>query len=431
LKIAPGTALAFESLARSMELMGGFALIPLEVTGPDLGRALAQWLLSRGHKTRVVEPVDEPGWRAIVATLLDESDLRTTTMVLGPRALAPGMAAGLSLLNQRRDSIVSGLAHPLLWCGPAEFLKATWERAPDLWSIRGMTHRVLPGASAPAESPLWPGVVVRDAKERLRETLAGARAQGDPIMITRVSVQLAEALLASGEFVEANEVIERAREEGVDGGALALLEARAASALGDAARARAALHDATERPSTPPAHLAVTRGNLGLRDDASSAKRAYEEAIVAARASSDPRNEAVARANLGVAELALGSADEALSLLESARAALREAGDERGEARTLAHLGRAHAALYDARTATACFEEALDLVRDQQDVRGEARVRCHLARAYVELGDAEKGREDAAQALILARKSGDEQLIQRAEEALAVAVEGGDRGGDE
>ncbi len=424
MKITPSIAAAFESIARSMALMDGFSLIPVEVTGPDLGRALAAWLGERDLKTRVLEPVDEPGWRAIVASVLDdadEADARKTTMVLGPRALAPGMAAGLSLLNQRRDSIVSGLAHPLLWCGPQEFLKATWERAPDLWSIRGMTHRVLATSRAPAESPLWPGIVVRDSPERLRETLESARSQGDAAMIARVSVQLAEALLASGEFGEANEVIARAREEAIDGGTLALLEARAASALGDAARARGALDDAIKRASTPPAHAAVTRGNLGLREDATRALHEYEEAITGARATGDKRNEAVALADLGVAQLALGLADDALANLETARAILRDVGDERGEARTLAHVGRAHAALFDARTAAACFEEALDLVRDQGDVRGEARVRCHLARAYVEIGDAEKAREDAAQALVLARKSGDEQLVARAEDALAEA----------
>jgi tetratricopeptide (TPR) repeat protein len=423
-KVTPEIAAAFESIARSMALMDGFTLIPVEVTGPDLGRALAAWLGERGQRTRVIEPLDEPGWRAIVASMLDdadEGDARTTTMVLGPRALAPGMAAGLSLLNQRRDSIVSGLAHPLLWCGPLEFLKATWERAPDLWSIRGMTHRVLAAARAHAESPLWPGIVVRDAPERLRETLESARAQGDATMIARVSVQLAEALLASGEFTEANEVIARAREESVDGGALALLEARAASALGDATRAKSALDDATKRASTPPAHIAVTRGNLGLRHDAKRALGEYENAIAAAHATGDKRNEAVALADRGVAELALGDADEALTHLETARAILRDAGDERGEARTLAHVGRTHAALFDARTAAACFEEALDLVRDQGDVRGEARVRCHLARAYLEIGDAEKAREDAAQGLVLARLSGDDHLVARAEEALAAA----------
>ena len=159
--------------------------------------------------------------------------------------------------------------------GVLEFLKATWERAPDLWSIRGMTHRVLADARAPAESPLWPGIVVRDAPERLRETLEGARAQGDAAMIARVSVQLAEALLASGEFAEASVVVARARagEAAIDRGTLALLEARAACALGDAERAKGSLEDPTARESTPLSHAAVTRGNLGLREDAAIEKR--------------------------------------------------------------------------------------------------------------------------------------------------------------
>jgi tetratricopeptide (TPR) repeat protein len=373
----------------------------------------------------VVEPLDEPGWRAIVASILDdggEGAPAGAVMVLGPRRVVPGMAAGLRIANQRRDSIVLGLSRPLLWCGPEELLSATWERAPDLWSIRGLTHRVTATTQAAGETPLWAGVPVTDAPERLRGTLERAKEQGDGAMVARVAMQLAEVLLASGEFAEASEVIAQAdAAPGASSGALALLEARAGLAMNDMPRARAALEEAARRGSTPAASLAVTRGNLALQGDPEAAKRAYEEAAAAARAAGDARNEAVATANLGVAELALGDAESALGHLETARAALSEAGDERGEARCVVQLGRTHAALYDAHAAAACFEEALEMVRAQADVRGEARVLCHLARAYLETGDAEKAREDATRALGLARSVGDERLVARAIDVIEAA----------
>jgi len=460
----PDLAPAFEKIARALSLAGGFTLMPVAVTGPDLAWALAAWLESRGTAARVVEPLDELGWRSLVANILDggtrppaadvrnaESEPRTgrtgggpeathfteapppekVVLVIGPRRLTQGMAAGLSLANQRRDTIVDELACPLLWCGPLDFLNATWERAPDLWSIRGMAYHVEAEARAPAESPLWAGVVAREAPERLRETLRIAREQGDREVVARLAVQLAESLLASSEYVEAGEVIEEAWGDAPLSGrareSLVLLRTRAATALGDGPRARAALNDAEAmaregaRRDSLSVLVATARGNLALGESAALAKGAYEEALEAARASGDKRNEAVALADLGIAELALGEATSALTRLEEARAILRDGGDERSEARSLLHLGRAHAALYDVRAAAACFEEALELVRGQGDRRGEARVLCHVARAYLDAGDAEKAREDALRALMLARASEDERLIARAEAVLAEA----------
>lgn len=465
MKLRPELVPALEKIARALSFVDGFTLMPVEVTGPDLAWGLASWLEARGTETRVVEPLDELGWRSIVASILDDgtqpppADTRPlafpppsraqgaappaqgtgqparVVMVIGPRKLAQGMTAGLSLANQRRDTIVDELACPLLWCGPIEFLNATWERAPDLWSIRGMAYRLEADARAPAESLLWAGVVARDAPERLRETLRIAREQGDRDVLVRVAVQLAEALLASGEYAEAAEVIEEAWPDAPASGrareSLVLLRTRAATALGDAARAKAALDDA-EAMATQGGHrnslsvlVATARGNLAIGESAARAKGAYEEALAAARATGDKRNEAVALADLGIAELALGEAPLALAHLEDARAMLRDGGDERSEARALLHLGRAHAALFDVRTAAAYFEEALELVRGQGDRRGEARVLCHVARAYLDAGDAEKAREDAEAARALARASGDERMVARAEGVLADAKEAG------
>jgi tetratricopeptide (TPR) repeat protein len=420
----------FEPIARSLALTSGFTLMPVEVTGPNLGHALASWLGARGVPVRVVEPLDEAQWRAVVASIVDvePADGTAAVMLIGPRRVAPGMPAGLRLVNQRRDTIVEGLAKPLLWCGPVEFLSATWERAPDFWSIRGGTTRIQRETRAPAESPLWVGVSVREGPERLRQTLDDAREQADAGLVARVSVQLAEALLAAGEYAEAAEVIDRAP-RGADrdaAAALALLRARVAYALGDTEGAARAIRDAEERaskstrPSLGPL-VAAARANLAVRDDPERAREDYEVALAVTQSRGDRRNEGVLLADLGVALLAMGDADGALARLESARALLREVGDERSEARTLVHLGRTHMALYDSRTAAGCFEEALELVRAQGDGRGEARVLCHVARAYLDAGDAEKAAEDAARAGVLARACGDERLVARAEAVLVAA----------
>ncbi len=270
----PGLEPAFEKIARALTFVEGFTLMPVEVTGPDLAHALAAWLAERGTATRVVEPLDEPGWRAIVASVLDDPQPANVVMVIGPHRMVPGMPAGLSLANQRRDTIVEELACPLLWCGPVEFLNATWERAPDLWSIRGMACRVEADARAAAESPLWAGVVARDAPERLRETLRAAREQGDREVTARLSVQLAEALLAAGEYTEASEVIDEARQDAPLSRhareSLALLRARAATALGDGELAQGALGEAEaiasegSRRDSFSALVATARGNLAL-----------------------------------------------------------------------------------------------------------------------------------------------------------------------
>ncbi len=445
MRARPDLAPAFEKIARALSFVDGFTLMPVEVTGPDLARALAAWLAERGTATRVVEPLDEPAWRAVVASILDGAvepppvsgaaaggaTLAKAVLLVGPRRMAPGMAAGLSLANQRRDTIVEELACPLLWCGPLDFLNATWERAPDLWSIRGMAHRVEAPTRAPAESPLWAGVVARDAPERLRETLRTARELGDREVSARLAVQLAEALLATGEYAEAAEVIDEARSDAPLSGpareALALLRARSAKALGDGTLAQTALGDAEamakegSRRDSFAALVATARGNLALGEDASLAKIAYEEALASARASGDRRNEAVALADLGIAELALGEAAAALAHLEDARGILRDSGDERGEARSLLHLGRAHAALFDARAAAACFEEALELVRAHGDRTGRRGCSATSLGPIWTRGTREKAREDALRAVTLARASEDERLVARAERVLAEA----------
>ena len=160
-------------LQRILSLAEGFILIPIEVDGPDAARALAASV----DGAEAVEPVDDEGWAQLVAHIVNAAGAGAgAVMVVGPARGSPGRNAALRLVNMRRDSIVQALARPRLWRGPPEFLKLTWERAPDFWSIRAMTLRFARWSEPVHEAPLWPGAWVADPPERLREMLAGGAA---------------------------------------------------------------------------------------------------------------------------------------------------------------------------------------------------------------------------------------------------------------
>jgi tetratricopeptide (TPR) repeat protein len=425
--LAPG----FEAILHAIAMSDGFALYPVQMAGPDIAKMLAKWLAAKGWRPRVIEPVDDAGWRGIVASLVEEQDDESAVViVIGPRRPPPGIYAGLRLLNQRRDTIVDELGCPLLWCGPPEMMALMWERAPDFWSIRAMTHRLEVPTAAPAEMPLWAGVVVRDAPERLREMRQTAREQNDPLVSVRVAIQLAEALLACGEFEEAAELSDELRREPagttVQRGTLELIRARANLAVGRTAEAAEAIAAAEALAQSGvdgafAAMLGTAKGNLALRSDLDAAVAAYEPAHLAFRGASDKRNEAVVIADLGVAALAAGDAERAIEHLELARTMLRDVGDDRSESRVVAHLGRAHAALRDSRSANEYFDEALEMTRAIGDRRGESRILSHLAQVYLNVGDPEKALEDATRALAIAEDVGDARLIARAKELVLAA----------
>jgi tetratricopeptide (TPR) repeat protein len=342
-------------------------------------------------------------------------------MVVGPARGSPGLFAALRLVNMRRDSIVQALARPLLWCGPAEFLKLTWERAPDFWSIRAMTLRFARWSEPVHEAPLWPGAWVADPPERLREMLAMARRQGDERNIARAAATLAEALVARGELEEAAEVV--AETSGAP--SFRMIEAVVSAMRGAHDRAEAILADAGWAPGEPEVEgrRLVALGNLALEGRREVAVQRYEQARVLLRAAGDVANEAVAVANLGVASMAEGALEAAASLLEQALSLARSAGDARTEARILSKLGRVQLLQRDSRHACATLEEALECLSDVGDPRVEGEVLRRLARAYLELGDPEKAEGDARRAAGIARSVGDEPGVREAEEIAREAGE--------
>jgi tetratricopeptide (TPR) repeat protein len=408
-----------QELLRLLSLADGFILVPIEVAGPDVARALVASLGESGWPTAAIEPVDDAEWGQLVARILsapEEAAQTRAVMVVGPARPSSGLYAALRLVNQRRDTIAQGLGRPLLWCGPAEFLKVTWERAPDFWSIRAMTIRVARLSEPVREAPLWPGAWVSDPPERLREMLAMARRQGDDRNAARAAAALAEALVARGELEEAAEVV--AETSGPP--TLRMVEAIVSAMRGARERAAAILAEPAWTANLPEleGRRLVALGNLELEASAQqeSAVARYEQARPLLHDAGDLANEAVAVANLGVASMARGALDGAATLFEEALALARSAGDVRTEARILSKLGRVQLLQRDSRRACATLEEALERASDAGDPRVESEVLRRLASAYLGLGDPEKAEGDALRAAAIARAADDEEGASEAEE---------------
>jgi tetratricopeptide (TPR) repeat protein len=412
---------AFREVERALSLADGFVLYPVEC-GPDVARSLAEWLDENGYSTRVVEPVSDEGWHELVAALLGAAAGPTSVvMVIGSRQPSTGVAAALRLVNQRRDVIVEALSRALLWCGPPEFLKLTWERAPDFWSIRAMTRKLSTSTAPWREAPLWPGAWPADPPERLREMLALATAQGDTRIASHAAAMLAEALIARGEMDEAAEVVAETRSTP----SLRLVEAVIAMTRGDRSRAEAVLGVdswSNEAPELEGRRL-IALGNLLLDADRTLAMRSYEQAARILGAARDTPNIAVALANMGLVAMTDGSFDQAEERLEEAMDVARRAGDARNEALILSKLGRLHLLLHDSRKACATLEEALARAADAGDRRLQGEVLRRLARAYLELGDPEKAEQDAARAAAIAAAMKDEEGARDADEIAREARE--------
>jgi tetratricopeptide (TPR) repeat protein len=350
-------------------------------------------------------------WGDIVAELFSAaSGDASVVMVICARQPPPGFFVAMHLVNQRRDSIARALARPLLWCGPAEVMKLTWERAPDFWSIRALSLRIDDDAKHASLPPLWPATWVSDPPERLRAMLDAATRQGDENNAARVALMLADALASRGKIDDAVDVMNEVKPSAEIALARAIAEARSG-------------HDAhaLEAPSADPleGRRLMALANVRRREHEKRAEARVDYAMARdlfAR-SGDHVNEALATANLGVLALANGDVDGAIDLLEAARATLATLGDDRSEAEVRVRLGGALLVQRDARRASACVEEALPAFRETGDRAGECRALLIVARAYLELGDAEKARDDATRAASLARAVGDEGA---ADEAAAL-----------
>lgn len=131
----------FHEIARVIAYSTRFVLIPVAVPGPDLARGLKDWLEKVGYSATALELSEDAHWERLAGFLMGIDPTPSgIVMVIGPALLPERVAGPLSLVNQARDAIKKKLRRPLLWCGPRAFINATWENAPDFWSIRAVDH---------------------------------------------------------------------------------------------------------------------------------------------------------------------------------------------------------------------------------------------------------------------------------------------------
>jgi len=152
-ELPPSTFADVGGLLRKLD---GFVLLPIEVPGPNLAEELGEWLRAEGFQVDVFRPADAAGWGQLVAWLLGPCQGENRlVMVVGESDISHEIHAAINLLNQRRDVVARRLACPLLWVGTRAFLNNTWFDAPDLWSVRALSRRLVAPPSV-ASSPMPP-----------------------------------------------------------------------------------------------------------------------------------------------------------------------------------------------------------------------------------------------------------------------------------
>lgn len=127
-------------------------------------------------------------------------------------------------------------------------------------------------------------------------------------------------------------------------------------------------------------------GSLGLANaalgDAQEAIECHQQALTIAREMGDRRGEGAHLVNLGLAYRALGKPAQAIAHYEHALLILREIGDRRAEGADLGNLGLAYSDMGHTREAIRYYEEALAIHREIGDRGGEANQSWNLGLLY-------------------------------------------------
>ena len=378
----------FHDIARIVSLAPGFVLVPVAVPGPDLARALGQWLSEAGHPVVVHELIGDAEWEQLAGFLLTQSPPPDgVVMVISPGALPRGVSGALGLVNQARDAIVRTLRRPLLWCGPRSFLNLTWQNAPDFWSIRSVDHsmysaagRVAPDGTAPvttapaaaqpsaaalpavaprlAPSPVLPAPPPAGAE--LEDILVSeAMAQGDQVSAAILGARGAELALADGRAADALRIVDQQLAAGgaVPGEMRQRLTVLRARALGELGRTAEAIADLDRLLVTEGLSRVVKldalleRAQLAVRTaDVAGAQEMYSQALSLARTMDVIAGDIRARIGLGEAAMLRGASDKARIILSEAATDAEKLQDERVIHAARAPLARALDQANDAST---------------------------------------------------------------------------------
>jgi tetratricopeptide (TPR) repeat protein len=340
----------FEDLLEVLLLHDGFALIPVETPSGDIARVMADWLAWQGRHVQIVAP-DEGSWNGLAGMILGLSAVpHGVAMVIGPREVTLDLKSGLRLVNQRRDSIAAHLAYPLLWCGSREFLDASWELAPDFWSIRELPRRLTHAVRVSETTGQFSlsGATVTPPG-MIKMLLDAAREQGDRPNTARLGLHLARTLVAGFQLGEAEELASEAlgifSEMGGERGAHGV--AKCYQTLGDIAR---------------------------RRYQESRAEEFYRRALSMFQQMMDENNAAETMYSLGRLAYWQDKLDAALTFYDKVIAVGQKLGDLRKQAKVLKARADVHVRRSDSAAAARDYDAALTLFQSIRSRTGEADV---------------------------------------------------------
>ena len=155
--------------------------------------------------------------------------------------------------------------------------------------------------------------------------------------------------------------------------------------------------------------LALTWAGLSLQEDpyGEDAKRRFEGALEAVRASGDTARLAWILNLTGNFYSENGEPQKALQLLKEALELFRKTGDQKLEASVLVNLGAAYLDISEPQESLRWYKEALAFARRTGDSYNEAAALNNLGDLYALLGDGEEALRHYSQALTLSRRAGD------------------------
>ena len=165
---------------------------------------------------------------------------------------------------------------------------------------------------------------------------------------------------------------------------------------------------AVARASADPRRDAIALADLGLafleEGNPQRARDGLEEALAAARRVGDPAREADVLLGLGQALIALGEHGSARQMLDRALSLARSLGDRYTEKAVLEHLGFVQVAFADHAGALATFEQALALAVELRDSQHVVNLLWLAAIQNAELGDRDRAIAFGQQAVDLLRR---------------------------
>lgn len=419
----------FERILQTLGLYEGFVLLPVEAPGREVVEALCRYLEGASFDCELVAPSGE-GWRDVAARLLaagtpSDPGRQRVLVLYGELPISEALDVGFRLLNQQRDSLVAELGCPLLWCGSAEFLEASWERMPDFWSIRALKQKLVP-AGGVAEAPVlgtWRlgGEGEGEDLEELWELWNAARDQGDPIGVLRLGVRLAGELYDRSELEDAGRIgresLDRsAHTIGIDAARLQLLillsaiDHRLANFETSAGWLQSADELAARLDTTARVQVLFTAGELAdMSGNYQLAEEKFRRALEVSE--EDVPSSLVARVTGSLAEVLTqtGRIAEAKALLRNALSLASSGMDRRNGAFLLFQGGLVAFAADDLVSARRFWDAALALNEQLKDREGVAACRLHLALAALQAGSLDRTRHEAAAVLELSAQSGLEE----------------------